>query len=218
MNWSAFALDELGFVSRGRSMHRPRDAAHLFGGAYPFIQTADVKRAGLYLSEYQNTYSDAGLAQSKIWPTGTLCITIAANIAETSILGIDACFPDSIIGFIPDVKKADVRFIKYLFDAALRKRYKAFTQGVAQDNLSQRKLLSLRLLVPEISVQTRIADLLSAYDHLIENNRRRIGLLRRTAQEIHREWFVRLRFPGHETTEIVDGIPDGWEEEPRSAM
>ena len=211
MSWPECALDELGSVSRGRSRHRPRDAAHLYGGAYPFIQTGDVKHAGLYLTEYHQTYSDAGLVQSRLWPAGTLCITIAANIAETSILGVDACFPDSIIGFIPDQDKADARFIKYLFDAALKNKYKSFTQGVAQDNLSQHKLLSLCLPVAEISVQTRIADLLSAYDNLIENNRRRIALLERAARGLYREWFVRLRFPGHEHVKIVDGVPEGWE-------
>ena len=141
MSWHQYKLDELGSVSRGRSRHRPRDAGHLYGGAYPFVQTGDVKHSGLYLTKYEQTYSEQGLAQSKIWPVGTLCITIAANIADTSILGIEACFPDSVIGFVPDPKKADARFIKYLFDATLKKRYSAFTQGAAQDNLSQGKLL-----------------------------------------------------------------------------
>ena len=100
MSWVNRRLDQLGQVSRGRSRHRPRDAAHLYGGPFPFIQTGDVKHAGLYINEYQQTYSEAGLAQSKLWPAGTLCITIAANIADTAILGIDACFPDSVIGFI----------------------------------------------------------------------------------------------------------------------
>ena len=97
VNANEFNLDQLGTVSRGRSRHRPRDAAFLYGGPYPFVQTGDVKHAGLYLRDYDQTYSEAGLAQSKLWPAGTLCITIAANIAETSILGIEACFPDSII-------------------------------------------------------------------------------------------------------------------------
>ena len=64
----------------------------LFGGEYPFIQTADVKEANLYLTEYSETYNEKGLKQSKLWKAGTLCITIAANIADTAILGIDACF------------------------------------------------------------------------------------------------------------------------------
>src|SRR6266436_4513305 len=137
MSWSVRRLDQLGAVSRGRSRHRPRDAAHLYGGAYPFIQTADVKRAGLYVTDYEQTYSDAGLAQSKLWPAGTLCITIAANIADTAILGFDACFPDSVIGFNAYPDEADTRFVKYLFDAILQQRFKQFTQGATQDNLSQ---------------------------------------------------------------------------------
>lgn len=211
MRWEEKTLDELGTVSRGRSRHRPRDAAHLYGGEYPFVQTGDVKHTGLYLSEYSQTYSEAGLAQSKLWPEGTLCITIAANIAETTILKIPACFPDSIIGFIPDESKADARFVKYLFDAMLKNRYKAFTQGAAQDNLSQGKLLSLKFPVPDYSIQVNIADKISAYDDLIENNKRRIALLEESARELYKEWFVRFRFPGHEHVKIVDGVPEGWE-------
>ena len=145
MSWPLRHLNELGFVGRGKSKHRPRDASHLYGGPYPFIQTGDVKHADLYITKYKQTYSEAGLAQSKLWKADTLCITIAANIADTAILGFDACFPDSIIGFIPYDDKADVRFIKYLFDALLQRKYQRFTQGAAQDNLSQEKLLSLKI-------------------------------------------------------------------------
>ena len=211
MSWEAKGLDELGYVSRGRSRHRPRDAAHLYGGPHPFVQTGDVKHAGLYLTEYIQTYSEDGLAQSRMWPAGTLCITIAANIADTAILGFDACFPDSVIGFIPDDKKADARFIKYLFDALLQRKYKQFAQGAAQDNLSQSKLLSLKFPIPGISEQKQIADVLTAYDDLIENNRRRIQLLEQAARLLYKEWFVHLRFPGHEHTQIIDGVPEGWE-------
>ncbi len=210
MNWPLKTLDELGSVSRGRSRHRPRDAEHLYGGRYPFIQTADVKHANLYITEYSQTYNEAGLAQSKLWNAGTLCITIAANIADTAILGIDACFPDSVIGFIPVPGKADERFIKYLFDALLKKRFQKFTQGAAQDNLSQEKLLSLKFPTPELRTQKRIADILSAYDNLIENNRRRIQFLEQSARLLYKEWFVRLRFPGHEHVKVKDGVPEGW--------
>jgi type I restriction enzyme S subunit len=212
--WEMKSLNELGFLSRGKSKHRPRDAAHLYGGPYPFIQTGDVKHANLYITSYRQTYSEAGLAQSKLWEPGTLCITIAANIADTSILKINACFPDSVIGFVPDEDKADTRFVKYLFDAMLQKKFKTFTQGAAQDNLSQGKLLSLKFPIPRVSVQKNIANALSAYDDLIENNRRRIQLLEESARLIYREWFVRLRFPGHEHVKVVDGVPEGWEKKP----
>jgi len=217
MSWNSHSLDQLGYLSRGRSRHRPRDAAHLYGGEHPFIQTGDIKHAGLYIRDYEQTYSEAGLQQSRLWPAGTLCITIAANIADTAILGIEACFPDSVIGFIPDEKKADVRFVKYLFDATIQQRVRQFTQGAAQENLSQEKLISIEFSVPNVNEQKRIADILSSYDTLIENNRRRMVLLEEAARQLYREWFVRLRFPGHEHTRITNGVPEGWERVPLGA-
>ena len=214
MTWNSARLDQLGYVSRGRSRHRPRDADHLYGGPYPFIQTGDVKHAGLYIASFEQTYSEAGLEQSRLWPAGTLCITIAANIADTAVLAIDACFPDSVIGFIPDDKKADARFVKYLFDATIQRHVQQFSQGATQDNLSQEKLLSIEFNVPKVGDQTRIASILSAYDDLIENNRRRMGLLEEAARQLYREWFVRLRFPGHERAKITNGLPEGWERKP----
>lgn len=204
-------LDELGYVRRGKSKHRPRDASHLYDGPYPFIQTGDVKNAGLYIKNYTQTYSLAGLAQSKLWESGTLCITIAANIADTSILSFDACFPDSIIGFIPDPNKSDARYIKYLFDAVLKPRFMNFSQGATQDNLSQEKLLSLKLsIVEDVNEQRKIADNISIYDNLIDINRRQIHLLEESARLLFREWFVYFRFPGHEKVKIINGVPEGW--------
>lgn len=210
MSWPLKTLEELGTVGRGCSRHRPRDAEHLYGGPYPFIQTGDVKHAGLYLQDYTQTYSEAGLAQSKLWEPGTLCITIAANIADTAILKFSACFPDSIIGFVPRPREADVRFVKYSFDAHLQRIYRGFSQGATQENLSQAKLISVQFPVPNYPEQVAIAELLSSYDDLIENNRRRIQLLEESARLLYREWFVHLRFPGHEHVEVVDGVPEDW--------
>ena len=210
MSWEKKTLDQLGSVSRGKSKHRPRNDPKLFGGQYPFIQTADVKNANFYITEYSDTYNETGLAQSKLWDVGTLCITIAANIADTGILAIPACFPDSIIGFIPYGGISDVRFVKYCFDM-LQQDCKQISQGTAQDNLSWQKLSTIEFPAPPIETQRRIADILSAYDDLIENNRKQIKLLEEAAQRLYKEWFVDLRFPGHEHTKIVDGVPEGWE-------
>lgn len=208
--WQATRLDELGVLARGRSRHRPRDAAHLYGGPHPFVQTGDIKHAGLYVSEYSQSYSEAGLEQSKMWPRGTLCITIAANIGDTAILGFDACFPDSVIGFLADETKCDTRFIKYRFDT-VKQQFQQVSQGAAQDNLSMEKLLALKIEVPPLATQHRIATILSAYDDLIDNNSRRITLLEQAARHLYEEWFVRLKFPGHERTRIVNGVPERWE-------
>lgn len=209
MKWEYKTLDQLGEVSRGRSKHRPRNDPSLFGGKYPFIQTADVKAANFYITEYDTTYNEKGLAQSRLWNPGTLCITIAANIADTGILAMDACFPDSVMGFLPYERIADVRFVKYCFDI-LQQNCKKISQGAAQDNLSWEKLSTILFPAPPIEVQTKIADILSTYDNLIENNQKQIKLLEEAAQRLYKEWFVDLRFPGHENTKITDGIPEGW--------
>ena len=209
MKWEYKTLDQLGTVSRGKSKHRPRNDPKLFGGKYPFIQTADVKNADYYITKYSDTYNESGLAQSKLWDKGTLCITIAANIADTGVLAFPACFPDSIMGFVPFEGVANTRFIKYCFDR-LQRDCKQISQGTAQDNLSWKKLSTIKFCIPEYKEQCRIADILSAYDDLIENNQKQIKLLEEAAQRLYKEWFVDLRFPGHENTKIVDGVPEGW--------
>jgi type I restriction enzyme S subunit len=212
--WQPTKLDELGFVGRGKSRHRPRNAAFLYGGRYPFFQTGDIKAANFYLTEYSQTYSEEGLAQSKLWKPGTLCITIAANIAESAILGIEGCFPDSVVGFVANQEKADVRFIKYYLEI-LKLRMQNISHGATQDNLSLDKLLSFDFLIPPLPIQRRIAGILSAYDELIENSQRRIKILEAMARALYREWFVHFRFPGHESVPRVPSplgdIPQGWE-------
>ncbi len=214
LGWSYKKLDELGFVGRGRSRHRPRNHPSLYGGPYPFFQTGDVKAAEFYLSDYSQTYNEKGLAQSKLWEPGTLCITIAANIAESAILKIKGCFPDNIVGFVADPDKADVRFVKYAIDT-MKLRMQSISRGTTQDNLSLDKLLTFDFLTPPLPTQRKIAAILSAYDDLIENNTRRIAILEEMARLLYREWFVHFRFPGHEQVAMVDSelgpIPEGWE-------
>ena len=213
-NWKPFRLDQLGFVGRGRSRSRPRNDPALYGGPYPLFETGDIKSADLYLSKSKKTYSEKGLAQSKLWNPDTLCITIAANIAETAILKIKACFPDSVVGFVADPKKTDVRYIKYYIDF-IKLQMQNISQGTTQDNLSVEKLLSFEFCAPPLNTQRKIAAVLSAYDDLIENNTRRIKILEEMAQALYREWFVELRFPGHEGVPMVRSelglIPQGWE-------
>lgn len=206
-NWQPKKLNELGYLGRGKSKHRPRNDPILYGGQYPFIQTGDVKAANLYISDYSQTYNETGLAQSKLWEPETLLITIAANIAETAILGIPACFPDSIVGFVPEPSKANVRFVKYYIDY-IKLGMQNISRGTTQDNLSVDKLVSFDILVPPLETQCKITAILSAYDDLIENNNKRIKLLEQAAHDLYREWFVYFRFPGHEDVELVDSGTD----------
>jgi type I restriction enzyme S subunit len=131
-----FTLKEISSdFGRGKSKHRPRNDKTLYGGEYPFVQTGDVRAADHVLHTFSQSYNEKGLAQSKLWPKGTVCITIAANIAETAILGMDACFPDSVIGVVPNPDHASPDYVEYLlqgFSAEL----KAEGEGTAQDNIN----------------------------------------------------------------------------------
>jgi type I restriction enzyme, S subunit len=183
----------------------------LYGGETPFIQTADIQAAHVKISSYSQTYSAEGVAQSKVWDQPTLCLTIAGeNTGSTAILDFSACFPDSIVGFVPDAKKADLIYVKHALDS-MRKQFRTVSKGATQDNLSLAKILSFPLRVPPLSIQREIASIVGGYDDLIENNRRRIALLEEAARMLYHEWFVHFRFPGHEHVKIIDGIPEGWE-------
>lgn len=214
MIWQIKTLDELGFVARGKSKHRPRGDKKLYGGKYPLIQTGDIQKTDFYISEYTNTYNDVGLAQSKLWKKGTLCLSIVgANTAESAILGFDACFPDSVIGFIANPEMSNEIFIKYYFDT-MKLQMRKISDGGARENLSMEKLFTFKIPTPPVIIQNKIASILSSYDDLIENNKQRIKLLEEMAEEIYKEWFVRLRFPGYENSKILNGLPDGWEIKP----
>lgn len=120
---------------RGKSKHRPRNWDGLYNGKYPFVQTGNIRNATKYVTEFTQTYNDTGLAQSKLWNKGTICITIAANIAETAILNFDACFPDSIIGLNVDVKKANTNFVYYLLQY-YKTELQGLSKGFAQQNIN----------------------------------------------------------------------------------
>lgn len=166
-NYLAYAGD----LGRGKSKHRPRNDAKLFGGNYPFIQTGDVK-AQEVITEYTQTYSEFGLAQSKLWPKGTLCITIAANIAETGFLGVDACFPDSVVGFKSFESIVDKKYIDYFFRYAKRK-ISAWAPATAQKNINLTILENLVIpycsLKEQKQVVLEIETRLSLCDNILEN-------------------------------------------------
>lgn len=149
--WQLKCLSELGFIGRGKSRHRPRNAPELYGGPYPLFQTGDIKAANTFLWKHSQTYSEAGLAQSKLWEPGTLCITIAANIAETAILSKTACFPDSVVGFVSTRDRPCVYFVK-LFLETVKRQMQNLSRGTTQDNLSLEKLLSFKVPTPTTNV------------------------------------------------------------------
>jgi type I restriction enzyme, S subunit len=156
--WEEKTLREVSSdFGRGKSKHRPRNDPKLYGGSYPFIQTGDVRNCNHLITKNSQFYSEDGLAQSKLWPEGTICITIAANIAETGILGFDACFPDSIIGIVVNNKITSNDFVEYLLQS-VKARIKAKGQGSAQENINLATFENERFPFPDINQQMAIVE------------------------------------------------------------
>ncbi len=200
--WVETTLGELGKLARGKSKHRPRWAPHLFGGNYPFIQTGQIKSARKYIKTYEQTYSEAGLAQSKLWDKNTLCITIAANIAEIAILEFPACFPDSVLGFKTDENKCDLDFIYYNF-TMVQAELRQLAIGSVQDNINLGTFENLQFLLPPLPEQKSIAAILTTFDDKIELLQAQSKTLEETAQTIFAEWYSKYK--------NGDELPEGWQ-------
>ena len=167
-------LVNLGELERGKSKHRPRNAPELFSGPYPFIQTKDVKAANRTIRNYSQTYSDCGLQQSKLWPEGTLCITIAANIAETAFLGFDSCFPDSIVGFTATETLVLPSYVR-LFIESFRTRIEAYAPATAQKNINLATLQKIGIPLCSLEEQRVLIDQLEALLSVVEEQKTAIN-------------------------------------------
>lgn len=167
-------LPELGEFGRGVSKHRPRNAPELLGGKYPLIQTGDVSNANLYIYNYNSTYSEIGFKQSKMWNKGTLCITIAANIAKTAILTFDSCFPDSVVGFNANDTTNNI-FIHYWF-SFFQEIIEEQAPESAQKNINLKILSKLKVIVPSIELQNKFSTFVCQIDKAKYNIQKRLSL------------------------------------------
>ena len=169
-NWKTMKLSDLGEFARGKSTYRPRNDKNLFeGGAYPLVTTGDIKEANLYITHHTQEYGEFGLQQSKLWDAETLCITIAANIAETALLAYPMCFPDSVVGFKAYKEVSSEKFMYYVFDF-IRNSIQNAASGSTQDNINIDYLTSLDFKVPDKIAQDKMVELLSAIDEKILMN------------------------------------------------
>jgi type I restriction enzyme S subunit len=200
--WPRKTLREIAVdFGRGKSKLRPRNDPKLYGGPYPFIQTGDVRGAEHLITEYTQTYSEAGLAQSKLWPRGTLCITIAANIAETGVLDFEACFPDSVIGVVVDERQTSSKYLEYMLHT-VKADLKAKGKGSAQDNINLATFENERFPFPDLGSQARIVSLL---DDLSSEVQRLEGLysLKLTALDELKKSLLHQAFSGALTDKSI---------------
>ena len=169
MRWGMTNLGDVGRLDRGVSKTRPRNDPALLGGPYPLIQTGDVANCDGYIRKFGATYSDRGLRQSKLWPAGTLCITIAANIAKTGVLEFDACFPDSVVGFTSE-EDATVEYVR-VWLSFLQKALEDAAPESAQKNINLAILRALRVPTPPLTLQRSFASRIRAIESLKTTHR-----------------------------------------------
>jgi type I restriction enzyme S subunit len=167
--WPLKKFGDVGTLDRGVSKHRPRNAPELLGGSHPLVQTGEIANCNGYIRSYTSTYSDLGLRQSKMWPVGTLCITIAANIAKTGILTFQACFPDSVVGFLAE-DPATVEFVRTWL-SFLQKTLEDSAPESAQKNINLAILRDLDVPIPPLDLQRRFARRIGAVENLKTTHR-----------------------------------------------
>jgi type I restriction enzyme S subunit len=197
--WLLSKFGKIGELDRGKSKHRPRNAPELLGGPYPLIQTGDVANSDGYIKNYYSTYSEIGLKQSRMWPKGTLCITIAANIAKTGILAFDSCFPDSVVGFTPN-KKTNTEYVQH---------WMSFLQKILEETApeSAQKNINLKIL-RELDVPLPPKEQQEAFSRLVKKTEATKEKLNTALQKENCLFnsLTHLAFRGELTSETADKI------------
>lgn len=178
----------------------------------PWLKTAEVNYCRIYDTE--NYISVEGLKRSsaKLIPENSVIVAMYGQgdtAGRVAINKIPLTTNQACCNLVIDEKRADYRFVYYAL-TVLYEKMVALKNGGAQPNLNAGIIKEVEIPKPAIETQKRIADILSVYDDLIENNQKQIKLLEEAAQRLYKEWFVDLRFPGHENVKIVDGVPEGW--------
>ena len=217
MKWEYFTLGELYTVHNGLSKGR-----QFFGSGYPFLSFSTVFNKWFLPAELPDLVQSTEKEQmSYSIQRGDVFITRTSETMDE--LGMSSValkdYPQATYnGFTKRLRPLipehiHPEYIGYYFRTpAFRSGFTAFSTMTTRASLRNEDLLSIKVPLPDIQTQRRIADILFAYDDLIENNQKQIKLLEEAAQRLYKEWFVDLRFPGHETTPIIDGVPEGWTE------
>lgn len=193
-----------------------RKMSHYFDqNGHLWVKSKELLFQGI--DDTEEKISDEGLKKSsaKYYPEGSVLVAMyGANVGQLAWLKKPATVNQAICALVVDKQKADNKFVYYSL-LCTREKLIVQAQGAAQQNLNAGQIRSFEIPYFDLESQQKIASMLSAYDDLIENNSRRIAILEEMARNLYREWFVKFRFPGHETVKMVDSelgqIPEGWE-------
>ena len=209
MRWESRCLDQVADFCLGKMLDEKKNR----GEAFPYLANINVRWGEFDLKDLRLMRFESDEMERYGLKLGDIVM------CEGGEPGRCAIWREQLPGMM--IQKAlhrirphdclDYRFLYYSFlQMGKIGRFSEFLTGATIKHLPRQNLAKLEIAVPPLSLQLRIADILSSYDDLIENNRRRMGLLEEAARLLYQEWFVRLRFPGHEHTHITNGVPEGW--------
>lgn len=213
-----YTIGQLAEIIDGdRGKNYPKQDEFYPQGYCLFLNTGNVTKEGLTFEENQfiTKEKDEALRKGKL-KRGDIVYTTRGTVGNAGYYNSNVPYENVRINSGMVILRAngeivDARFLYQILKSEYYRPYfKQYCTGSAQPQLPIKNFSQIYLNVPDIKTQHRIADILSAYDDLIENNQKQIKLLEEAAQRLYKEWFVDLRFPGHENTKIVDGVPEGW--------
>jgi len=200
-------IGDLGQVVTGKTPSTSK--REYYGHEYPFITPSDIT-GSFHVTPATYLSSEGARLLNKIMiPAKSVCYTCIASIGKICVTKEDSFTNQQINSIIVDEEKNDFRYVYYLLKFYTN-HIKAIATGAATPIVNKERFSNVEVSVHKLDKQKRIADILSAYDDLIENNQKQIKLLEEAAMRLYKEWFVKLRFPGHENTKIVDGVPERW--------
>lgn len=214
MNWNTICVGDVCKYTTSGGTPRSSVTSYYEPPTVPWLKTKEVNYCRIYQTESYISQEGLDNSSAKLIPENSVIVAMYGQgdtAGRVAINKVPLSTNQACCNLIIDPEKADYEFVYYAL-STLYEKLVSLKNGGAQPNLNAQIIRSVEIPFPPLETQHKIAAFLSAYDDLIENNQKQIKLLEEAAQRLYKEWFVDLRFPGHETTPIVDGVPEGWHE------
>ena len=208
MKRAIIRIGDVADIGRGSSPRPITDKKYFENGEIPWIKIADATVSGKYIYKTKQYVNDLGASYSRKMKPGTLILSASGSLGIPHFLGVEGCIHDGWI-YMDNIHDIDKQYLYYLL-LTMRPYFDNLSYGAAIQNINTSILSKTKIEVPSIQSQEKIGLMLSAYDHLIENNNKRIKLLEQMAESLYKEWFVRFRFPGYENEYFIEDVPSSW--------
>ena len=211
-DWKEYRIKDLGEVITGNTP--PTSNREYYGTEYKFIKPTDMVEGQRFVPTTEEYYSELAYQKYKkcLLPPKTPCVVTIGSLGKKMCLTDTECFTNQAVNAVIPNKQNDGEFLYYAFKASVLAYVKQLDSGTTsgRENVSKSSFSKIKVRVPSLPTQKKIASILSAYDNLIQNYKKQIEALQTAASELYKEWFVRFRFPGYQTTKFENGIPEGW--------